>query len=101
MTIHRFINYTVIVAVAALIMWLPALSMHAADQPAGASAPSVSMGGGIVAAGAVEDTLKACLSRIPSDASIGQRMVAETSCQRDEADRKLIQAVPTTEYASH
>jgi hypothetical protein len=32
--------------------------------------------------------------------SIGQRMIAETSCHRDEMDRKVIQAVPETDYAS-
>jgi hypothetical protein len=36
----------------------------------------------------VEDTLNACLSRIPSDASAGQRMLAEESCKRDQANRK-------------
>jgi hypothetical protein len=41
-----------------------------------------------VAAGAVEDTLSACMSRIPSDASEGQRMVAQESCKRDQANRK-------------
>jgi len=51
-------------------------------------------------AGALKDTLKACLSRIPKDASISQRMIAETSCHRDETDRKVIQVVPETEYAS-
>ncbi|HEX5646616.1 MAG TPA: hypothetical protein VFX56_06570 [Nitrospira sp.] len=47
-----------------------------------------------IAAGAVEDTLKACMARIPKDASIGQRMVAEQSCGRDESDRKPFLAVP-------
>lgn len=46
-----------------------------------------------IAAGAVEDTLKACMARIPRDASIGQRMIAEKSCGRDESDRKPFQAV--------
>jgi len=41
-----------------------------------------------IAAGAVEDTLKACMARIPKDASIGQRMIAEQSCGRDDRDRK-------------
>ena len=41
-----------------------------------------------VAAGSVEDTLQACLSRIPSDATEGQRMIAEKSCERDQATRK-------------
>lgn len=40
------------------------------------------------AAGAASDTLKACLARIPKDASVGQRMIAERSCERDQADRR-------------
>ncbi len=46
-----------------------------------------------IAAGAVEDTLKACMARIPKDASIGQRMTAEQSCGRDERDRNPFLAV--------
>lgn len=47
-----------------------------------------------IASGAVEDSLQACMARIPHDASIGQRMIAEQSCWRDENDRKPIQDVP-------
>ncbi len=46
------------------------------------------------AAGAVEDSLKACLARIPKEATVGQRMIAEQSCQRDETGRRAIDAVP-------
>ena len=41
-----------------------------------------------IAAGSVEDTSSACLSRIPSDATEGQRMVAEQSCAQEQARRK-------------
>jgi hypothetical protein len=41
-----------------------------------------------IASGAVEDTLNACLARIPKDASTGQRMMAEESCRRDQALRR-------------
>lgn len=47
-----------------------------------------------VASGAVEDTLKACLSRIPEKASVGQRMLAEDTCQGEEGTRKAIQDAP-------
>lgn len=47
-----------------------------------------------IAAGAVEDTIEACKARIPKDASIGQVMIAEQSCWRDENERKPVQAVP-------
>jgi len=55
---------------------------------------NVGAGGNALAAGSVEDSLKACLARIPNDATTGQRMIAEQGCQRDEADRKPIQVVP-------
>ena len=54
-----------------------------------------------IAAGAVEDTLKACMARIPKDASIGQRMIAERSCGRDESDRKPFLAVPGARSIRH
>ena len=47
-----------------------------------------------IAAGAAEDTLRACRARIPKDASIGQLMIAEQGCWRDENDRKPVEAVP-------
>jgi hypothetical protein len=49
---------------------------------------------GVVASGAVEDTLKACLARIPAEATTGQRMLAEQSCAGDEGTKKLIQGAP-------
>lgn len=42
---------------------------------------------GRAASGSDEDSLKACLNRIPKDASPGQHMLAEGSCKRDEANR--------------
>jgi len=53
-----------------------------------ASDGGYSGGDGGIAAGSVEDSLSACMSRIPSDASEGQRMIAEQSCERDQAARK-------------
>ena len=47
-----------------------------------------------ISAGAQEDTLEACLARIPSNATAGQRMVAERTCKRDHETRKSILAVP-------
>ncbi|HEY6085601.1 MAG TPA: hypothetical protein VIU63_09410 [Nitrospira sp.] len=40
-----------------------------------------------------EDTMKACLARIPSLATAGQRMLAEQSCEEEEAVRQLIPPV--------
>jgi len=56
------------------------------EGSSGSSAPA--QGLGRIAAGAVEDSLKACMARIPSDATSGQRMLAEESCKRDQAGRK-------------
>jgi hypothetical protein len=47
-----------------------------------------------VASGAVEDTLKACLARIPHMASEGQRMLAEQTCRNQEVVRKTNQGPP-------
>jgi hypothetical protein len=44
----------------------------------------------VMAAGAVEDTLKACLGRIPLDASAGQRLLAEQNCAGEDGTRKLV-----------
>jgi hypothetical protein len=49
---------------------------------------------GDVSPGAVEDSLKACLARIPENASMGQRMLAELTCQREEESRKSYQRAP-------
>lgn len=40
------------------------------------------------AAGTAGDTLDGCMARIPKDASAGQRMLAEESCHRDQANRR-------------
>lgn len=41
-----------------------------------------------IASGAVEDSLNACMARVPKDASAGQQMLAEESCRRDQANRR-------------
>jgi len=60
---------------------LPAVQGQAADPRAKESAAPISTGEmNVMASGAVEDTLKLCLARIPKDASAGQRLLAEQSC---------------------
>ena len=89
------IRRAVLVSSLVLIPLFPTLLTQGADQPSGESIASASAGEpGVVASGAAEDTLRACLARIPKDASAGQRMIAEQSCKRDEGTRELIQAVP-------
>ena len=48
----------------------------------------------VMASGAVGDTLVACLASIPADATAGQRLLAEQSCEGAEETRKRIQAAP-------
>lgn len=49
---------------------------------------------GAIASGAAEDTLKACMARIPDVASAGQRMLSEQSCVGEEETRKAIRSAP-------
>ena len=81
---------------------LVAVSAQAADSPPATRAPgSHTTIEPEIAAGAVEDTWKACMARIPKDTSIGQRMIAEQSCGRDERDRKPFLAVPGSQSIRH
>jgi hypothetical protein len=47
-----------------------------------------------MAAGSAEDTLGACMARIPKEATIGQRMIAEQGCWRDQNEREPFESVP-------
>jgi hypothetical protein len=95
MRTHRMIKQTVLLAALMLMTGLPSLPTQAADQSLEGAIIIASPGEpGVVAAGAVEDTLLACLARIPTDASVGQRMLAEQSCQQDEATRTQAEAAP-------
>jgi hypothetical protein len=58
------------------------------------SRASEAPGGARVSSGTQGDTLEACLARIPSDATEGQRILAEGSCHRDAKNQKPIDAVP-------
>lgn len=102
MRANYFIRSAVVLGVLALIACLPAVATQAEEQPTQLAAQSLS--GSLSAAdadglnekasGAVEDTLAACLSRIPTDSSAGQTLIAKESCQRDKAERQSIDAVP-------
>ena len=57
--------------------------------------PAVPKGeGAVMAPGAAEDTLMACMARIPELASVGQHMLAEQSCAGEEETRKAIRSAP-------
>lgn len=98
MKTYRMIIRTVLVvslAVLPLSAWVVAPSALAAGKAPTSSAPSAqSEGRSLVASGAVEDSQQACLTRIPKDATAGQRLVAVESCKRDQTSRQSIQDVP-------
>ena len=48
----------------------------------------------VMASGAAEDTLKACMARIPEVASAGQRMLAEQSCADEQKTRETSRSAP-------
>jgi hypothetical protein len=50
--------------------------------------PAPAMDLNSVAANSVDDTLKACLARIPQVATAGQRLLAEQNCQGEERTRQ-------------
>ncbi|MBI4002996.1 MAG: hypothetical protein HY348_14595 [Nitrospira defluvii] len=50
--------------------------------------PASTKSGNRAASGTVGDSLDACTTRIPKDASAGQRMLAEESCKRDQANQR-------------
>jgi hypothetical protein len=52
------------------------------------TSPSITTDMDRVASGSVEDTLNACLARVPRDASEGQKLLAEQSCRRDFPSRR-------------
>lgn len=45
---------------------------------------AIAKSGGRASAGTQGDSLESCLARIPADATVGQRMLAEETCTRDQ-----------------
>lgn len=87
-TIHRITYLSIFLATLLLAGYV---DIGAAKEKRVETASATS---GVIASGAVEDSRKACMARVPKDASAGQRMMAEQSCDRDNFDRKSIDAVP-------
>ena len=65
-----------------------------ASSASSADTTAVTTGPNRVSQGTQGDSLDACLARIPSDATAGQRLIAERTCQRDADNRSSILAVP-------
>jgi DNA-binding transcriptional regulator YdaS (Cro superfamily) len=89
------------VVVVSMVLLLTALAIQptqlaqAADPVVKGASGSAPIGErSIRASGAAEDTLKACIARIPEVASAGQRMLAEQSCAAEEETRKTIRSAP-------
>ena len=92
---HRQLSIyrTVLAGTFALLSGILASSVQAADKAPGMPAPPApTIPGNSIAAGASEDSLQACMARIPKDATTGQRLMAEQSCRRDNGDRQPFQA---------
>ena len=69
--------------------------VNAAEQPVKETthrAPPADLN--TVAANSVDDTLKACLARIPAVATAGQRLLAEQNCRGEERTRQDTQTTP-------
>ncbi len=64
------------------------------STPSSVSSSTETTGPNRVSQGTQGDSHSACLARIPSDATAGQRMLAEGTCQRDMKNRASIDAVP-------
>jgi hypothetical protein len=94
MRTNGFLRHTMMVAALVVVGWLGAVITDAADPSSKARLFASPESLGLVASGAVEDSLKACLARIPKVASAGQRMIAEQGCGRDEDERQAMKAVP-------
>jgi hypothetical protein len=68
---------------------------HAAEQSMKETmhrAPTVDLN--TVAANSVHDTLTACLARIPQDATVGQRLLADQNCRGEEKARQEAEVTP-------
>ena len=76
----------------ALLMALPAVTTASDELLKGTMVLAPATQQDLMASGAVEDTLKACLARIPIDGTIGQRLLAEQNCVGQQQTRQLVPA---------
>ena len=90
---YLFFTRTLFVASMVLVPLILPVVSPAAESKEGPNAISEEQAQGLeqIATDSVEDTLKACLARIPKDASAGQRLLAEQSCRQVEEERKETQ----------
>ena len=86
MTHERFITHTIFVASLMLLPLILPVGTFGAEPEKGTRALQ-NEGMKQHAVESVQDTLKACLGRIPSDATVGQLMLAEQNCQHVAIER--------------
>ncbi|MDO9116322.1 MAG: hypothetical protein Q7U39_00070 [Nitrospira sp.] len=92
MRIQLFVKQLVLTGCLVMSAIVPTGEGQAADPRTTSSAAPLATGEmNVMASGSVEDTLKLCLARIPKDASAGQRLLAEQSCQGAERTRSTSQ----------
>ncbi len=84
-----FINRAVLVAFLVVLPLILPMGLSAAEPMKEVTAAPKKLIQGVeqIAVESVQDSLKACLGRIPLDASVGQLMLAEQNCQRIEEKR--------------
>ena len=81
-----FINSSIFAASLLLIPFLLPMGVLAAEPVEGSLALQTKHLSQI-AVESVQDSLKACLARIPADASVGQLMLAQQNCQQVDVER--------------
>lgn len=89
---HSFIYLAILFSIIPVVTGPIIPSVFAGEMvSAMPAAPATASANNAVSAGTVEDSLSACLARIPKDATAGQRMIAEQSCKRAEVERQPAQ----------
>ena len=88
----RFCIRIIFIASLVLFPLVLAVGSPAAEPEKGSTAFSEKQVKGLkqIAVESVQDTLKACLGRIPLDATVGQLKLAEQNCHQGEAERNEI-----------
>ena len=98
MKITRFFVSSFLGISAAALLMAGCAEMQGSSSSSGglgaSSSTSAPVSSTDVAAGHYGDNLETCLSRIPSNSSDSQRMLAKVTCQRDEEARQSIKSVP-------
>ena len=95
MGMPTIINRVFFVSLLMLIASWSIAVVHAAESPMKETthrAPPADIN--TMSANSVDDTLKACLARIPEVATTGQRLLAEQNCRGEERARQETQATP-------